>query len=559
MWMEHVCIGCRTYIRERKKRRNMDRTIVISKDKEYSQISTMEIAGFEEIADTGDEGYLVLPRAAGFADYGLCFFNRHKEDFDVTLTDLNMPVFGVKTANQCFLAVVSGMIWNFKLRIVLKNGVYSLYPAFEINGEQPYEDCRIELFDLQGEDADYSGMARRYRRYRMEKKELVPLTERAEANPYVDYAVNSVMIRVRLGWKPAPAKILHQTLETEPPVKVACDFDRVGDILEELKRQGVDKAEICLVGWNVKGHDGRWPQAFPVCEELGGEEKLRALIQKAQKMGYQITCHTNSTDQYEIADCYDAENTRVLRNGKPAINAAWSGGQMYDLCPQIAYEQALETLPRVAELGFRGIHYIDVLGVVPLRNCYHKKHPVTFPQSLAYARKLCEFTRDQFGGMSSEGAYDFIAPYLDYGLYISFDQAGSGICDKSIPFWQIVYHGTVLSNPYTCTVNSTFKSEENFLKMLEYGGRPAFYYYSAFMDNGSNWMGNTDCICDTEEQLKESVAKIKKGYETYRQLSDLHTAYMEKHEETQPGVFTITYSNGKVLTVDYNKGTYTLF
>ena len=111
-------------------------------------------------------------------------------------------------------------------------------------------------------------------------------------------------------------------METEPPVKVACDFDRVGDILEELKRQGVDKAEICLVGWNVKGHDGRWPQAFPVCEELGGEEKLRALIQKAQKMGYQITCHTNSTDQYEIADCYDAENTRVLRNGKPAINAA---------------------------------------------------------------------------------------------------------------------------------------------------------------------------------------------------------------------------------------------
>ena len=72
----------------------------------------------------------------------------------------------------------------------------------------------------------------------------------------MDYSVNSVMIRVRLGCKPAPAKILHQTLETEPPVKVACDFDRVGDILEELKRQGVDKAEICLVGWNVKGHDG---------------------------------------------------------------------------------------------------------------------------------------------------------------------------------------------------------------------------------------------------------------------------------------------------------------
>lgn len=534
----------------------MDRTIKISKDMDYSQINVLEVAGFENISDINDDGYIVLPRAVGFADYGLCLFGQHKEDFDVTLRALNMPIFGVKTKEQCFLAVVSGMTWNFRLRVVLKNGKYSLYPAFEVNGEQPYEDFCIEIFELTGKDADYSGMARRYRQYRMDKNELTPLSQRAAENPYVDYAMNSVMIRVRCGWKPAPPQILHQTLENEPPMRVACDFDRVGDILDELKVQGVDKAEICLVGWNVKGHDGRWPQALPVCEELGGEEKLRALINKAQSMGYQITCHTNSTDQYEIADCYDEENTRRLKNGKLAVNAPWSGGQMYDLCPRIGYEQAVKILPQVADLGFRGIHYIDVLGVVYPRNCYHKEHPVTFQESVEYAEKLCEFTKQQFGGMSTEGAYDFVAPYIDYGLYISFDQAGTGICDKSIPFWQNVYHGTVLSNPYTFTVNSTFKGVENFLKMIEYGGRPTFYYYSAFMNNGSNWMGNTDCICDTEEQLKESVAKIKKGYEEYQKLSALHTAYMEKHEEVAEGVFEVTYSNGMVVRVDYNEKCY---
>ena len=534
----------------------MDRTIKISKDMDYSQINVLEVAGFENISDINDDGYIVLPRAVGFADYGLCLFGQHKEDFDVTLRALNMPIFGVKTKEQCFLAVVSGMTWNFRLRVVLKNGKYSLYPAFEVNGEQPYEDFCIEIFELTGKDADYSGMARRYRQYRMDKNELTPLSQRAAENPYVDYAMNSVMIRVRCGWKPAPPQILHQTLENEPPMRVACDFDRVGDILDELKVQGVDKAEICLVGWNVKGHDGRWPQALPVCEELGGEEKLRALINKAQSMGYQITCHTNSTDQYEIADCYDEENTRRLKNGKLAVNAPWSGGQMYDLCPRIGYEQAVKILPQVADLGFRGIHYIDVLGVAYPRKCYHKEHPVTFQESVEYAEKLCEFTKQQFGGMSTEGAYDFVAPYIDYGLYISFDQAGTGICDKSIPFWQNVYHGTVLSNPYTFTVNSTFKGVENFLKMIEYGGRPTFYYYSAFMNNGSNWMGNTDCICDTEEQLKESVAKIKKGYEEYQKLSALHTAYMEKHEEVAEGVFEVTYSNGMVVRVDYNEKCY---
>lgn len=531
----------------------MSRTIRLSKNVDYSQINMLEVTGFEEIADTNDTGYFVFPRAVGFADYGLCLFASHKEDFEVALTQFNMPVFGVKTKEQCFLAVVSGMTWNFGLRVVLKKGKYSLYPFFEVNGEKPYEDFCIEIFDLYGEDADYSGMARRYRQYRMEKGELVSLSKRAQENPYVNYAVNSVMIRVRCGWKPAPAQILHQTPENEPPMYVACDFDRVGDILEELKEQEVDKAEICLVGWNVKGHDGRWPQTFPVSEELGGEAKLRALIQKAQSMGYQITCHSNSTDQYEMADCYDEENNRRDRMGNVVSDSVWSGGQMYELCPQKGYEQAREILPEVAELGFRGLHYIDVLGVVYPRKCYHQKHPVTYPQSLEYAKSLCEFAREQFGGISSEGAYDFLAPYLDYGLYISFDQAGKGICDKSVPFWQIVYHGTVLSNPYTCTVNSTFKDMDSFLKVIEYGGRPTYYYYSAFTDNGFHWMGSRDCICSTDEQLKDSVAKIKKGYLEYQKLSELQTVYMEKHSEIAENVFEVTYSNNVVIQVDYNK------
>lgn len=536
----------------------MDQQIRISKDIDFFHLHSLELSGFENIATTADPGYILLPRAVGCQDYGLCHFGKHTEDFDVTLRELNMPVFGVKTKDRCFLAVATGMAFDFTLRIVLKNGRYSLYPGFAVNGEAPYEDLCLEIFELTGEDADYSGMARRYRRYRMERGELVSLAQRAKENPYLDYAVNSPMIRIRCGWKPAPPQVLHQTLENEPPMHIACDFDRVGDILDELKSQGVDKAEICLVGWNVKGHDGRWPQALPVCEELGGEEKLRKLIRKAQAMGYQITCHTNSTDQYEIADCYDPDNNRILRDGTCSIGGYWSGGQMYDLCPKIGYEQAQQILPQVAALGFRGIHYIDVLGVVSLRRCYHEKHPVTYPESLEYARKLCELARKEFGGISSEGAYDFIAPYLDYGLYISFEQGGEGICDQAVPFWQLVYHGTVLSNPYTCTVNSTFKGKEYFLKMLEYGGRPSFYYYSAFMGDGKNWMGNTDCICDTPQQLIESVAKIKQAYDTYSALSDTHYAYMQKHEQVGENVFETTYSNGTVLRVDYGKGEYTI-
>ena len=533
--------------------------VIVSKDLDYSNIRQVEADFFGIVANTSDSGYLVLPRGVGNQDYSLFYFNRQKENFESRIAESNMPFFGIKTEQQTVLAIVTGMPYDYTLNISLKNGKYRVYPVFKLDGESPYEDLKIEYFYLTGDDANYSGMARRYRRYKLDKGEIVPLSVRMQTNEALSYAANSVMIRIRCGWKPAPPQVLHQTPENEPPMHVACDFNRVGNLLDELKTQGVDKAEICLVGWNVKGHDGRWPQAFPVCQELGGEETLKQLILKAQKLGYQITCHTNHTDQYDIADWYNPENTRRNRAGKPVINAnGWSGGEMFDLCPGIGLKQAEQVLPKVADLGFRGIHYIDVLGTVYPRKCYHPAHFVNSKKAVECAKKMCIRAKELFGGISSEGAYDFLAPYLDYGLYISYSRETGGLCHKPIPFWQLVYHGTVLSNPYTDTVNSSFKDKEIQLKLIEYGGRPTFYFYSAFMDNGNNWMGAVDAKCDNETELAASVSKIKQSYEEYKKLRYLQTAFMEKHEETEDNAFVITYSNGAILKVDYNKGHYEL-
>ena len=83
-------------------------------------------------------------------------------------------------------------------------------------------------------------------------------------------------------------------------MNVACSFEDVEALLEECKAMGIEHAEFCLVGWNIRGHDGRWPQVFPVEPAFGGEENLRKLIIRAKELGYSIVCHTNSTDAYSI-------------------------------------------------------------------------------------------------------------------------------------------------------------------------------------------------------------------------------------------------------------------
>ncbi|MDD2600347.1 MAG: DUF5696 domain-containing protein [Kiritimatiellae bacterium] len=146
----------------------------------------------------------------------------------------------------------------FYLSVRAKAGLYTLSSTFTLDQFGMYDDIAIDFHMLSGDDANYSGIARTYRKYQLDRKACIPLKERIKQSPELEYCMNSVEIRVRQGWKPAPSPVEEQTLETEPPMKVVTTFDRVGDIVDSLKKAGVEKVQICLVGWNRKGHDGRY-------------------------------------------------------------------------------------------------------------------------------------------------------------------------------------------------------------------------------------------------------------------------------------------------------------
>ncbi len=523
--------------------------ITIPKNKIEKGIEFVEINMDAFAANAGEEGYYVIADVNKVGSY-LCRFDK-KEDEELVLKQNLMPIAGIKKQEYAALIIVTGMKNCFHVRVGVNNNKYFLALRFVLDKNKPYEDISLEIHRLDN-NADYNDMAREYRKYQLDRGACVPIRERMKDNPALSYAAESVEIRIRMGWKPAPPTVLEQTIENEPEMHVACTFDRVKDIIDELKKQGVDKAEICLVGWNKSGHDGRWPQMFPVEEKLGGEEKLKELIGYAKDNGYQIVCHTNSTDWYNISEGFSKDDMVVKKaDGSFAVNdLAWSGGTMYDLCPVKAYEIAKEELPKAAKLGFSGLHYIDVMSVVPLRRCYDKNHPATEQDTEKLYAKIGGLSHELFGGFASEGAFDFAAPYLDYALYVTFEGDTGNLFDEEIPFWQLVYHGIILSNPSTTTVNYTVKEEKSRKKFIAYGGRPSFYFYSHFL-NGSNqddWLGREDLICDTDEQLKYAVSKIKEAYDEFVTKKHLQLEFMESYKQTKDKE-VVKYSNGKGINI----------
>ena len=524
--------------------------IIFAKEEVLSGVEYIDITTDKFSAFAGSMGYYVISDVDHKGSY-LCRFESRK-DCEFCFEQNLMPIFGVKKEGFCILGIVKGLAANFHIVMGVKDNGYYLKLRFYITAFGAYEDIRIGIVNLD-ESAEYSDMARVYREYQLERGVCVPLKERVKNSETLEYAVHAPEIRIRLGWKPAPPQICEQTRENEPEMHIACTFDRVKDFVDELKRQGVEKAQICLVGWNKSGHDGRYPEIFPVEEKLGGEEKLRELISHAQELGYQMVCHTNSTDCYSIADTFSKDIVSKKVDGTLSFNdTPWSGGTMYHLCPEVAVKYAKSDFPKIAEMGFKGIHYVDVMSVAPLRECYDENHECTKLQTLAHYEEIMKMSHETFGGYASEGAFDFVARYLDYALYVYWpapDEWEFGeLFNENIPLWQLVYHGIILANPSTQTVNYTIKGKVSEREFKECGGRPSFYIYSKFMTGGEvNWLGREDLILDTDEQLVWSVSKIKEGWDEYKKNSYLQYEYMTSHKKTEENGFEITYSNGDVV------------
>ncbi|MFZ2641723.1 MAG: DUF5696 domain-containing protein [Verrucomicrobiia bacterium] len=526
--------------------------LVIPKDSVPKGLLTLEVHHPYATAKAGEDGFYVF--CSGM--YGT--FRKLAKNAEYKNNYVVMPIWGVKTPRGAMTAIMTGMRYEAAHHAKYQGGVYTIFPRYNINGDNVYEDFGIE-FHLLDKTATYSDMAKVYRKYQLDRGACRPLKERIKGNLELAYAAQAMEIRVRMAWKPVPSPVPEQTAENEPPLKAVVTFERMNQIIDEFKRQGINKAEFCLVGWNIGGHDGRYPQIFPADERLGGEARLRETIKKAQKEGFQITCHTNNSDAYRaaaIGGCWDERYLLVGKDARFRQYTTWGGGNMYETCLEPIYKRFVrDDFMKLRELGFRGVHYIDVLSTVNPRTCYSKEHPLTKQQYADWADRIFADTKKAFGGASSEGGFDYFVGNLDSALCITFYKPGgklNPLIERYVPFWHLVYNGIVLNSPFRSSINYTIKDPLTHLKVIEFGGRPHFYYYSKFQSSGSNSMGEEDLVCGTDEELRSSVASIKKGFVEFEKLRHLQLEFLDSHDMIAKDVFKSTFSDGTSIITNYS-------
>lgn len=512
-------------------------------------------------APIGSEGYYLMPRG------DLVDFNAPKGELNGGR--LVMPFVAMKTSDTVFWAHIKTMrheAWS-NARVDEKFFNALIAYKFNLTPNGAYDDIVID-FNFLPKSAGYVEIGKAYRNYLLSNGIVKPIKERMKTRPHLEYMAKSIPVRIQFhGSKPRQDKDF--TPDNEPAIVPVLDFKKSIEFVDSFKKHNIGEVTFCSAGWQSGGYDGRFPDLFPISEELGGEQALRDFIAHTKKLGYMIHAHTNSTDCYTCSRRWNGgEIVAKKRDGSVQRGHYWGGGRAYNLCTKHVWENYLkDDLKKVKELGFQAPHYIDVFSAVPPYYCADKKHSATPEEMAKVQREIAEYCKDVFGGFASEGGFDHICGQLDYINYISsrmnrwtlvkqgkmskksFFGRMADYVDNYVPLWEIVYHGIILSNPDRLTQNHAtgkartddsgdlrFNERDGIqdpyatLKLYEFGGRPIFY--------SSNF---------------NDIPRIKKAYDEFLPFRHLQLEFIEDHKYLTNDVTLTVFGNGEAIVCNYGK------
>lgn len=414
-----------------------------------------------------------------------------------------------------------------------------------------YPDQAIQT-DLRLIRKTFSGglpeLAEIYRGYVMEKRKIPALADKMRDNPELEYSSKAVMVRLRLAVKQINA-CAEQTPELQPPMMVFMTFGMVENLVQEFSRRKSGPVDFNLVGWNWGGHDGAFPQVFPVEERLGGETAMRTLLERTHALGYAMSIHDNYFDMYSIADRFSPDGMNRNHDGSPTIGGIWGGGQAYQICPEYACRFYRENRKTIGTLPLKGAYYLDVFGCAQLTPCFSPEHPVTRGENAALWKDIFRSLQTEYGVTMSEGSREWSLPEVDRSYAVcnapgisdvtTVDGRALPLFDEEVPLYEMVYHGLVLYNTYRTDINH-FPGDPLYLQNLALGGIPLYYYHQSFL--GSGW--KTDLRYSTADALRRDVGKICRASEDMKKLDGLQTVFIRNLIRHTPSLIETVYAEG---------------
>ncbi|HTR80986.1 MAG TPA: DUF5696 domain-containing protein [Bacteroidota bacterium] len=323
-------------------------------------------------------------------------------------------------------------------------------------------------------EGNYVTMAKRYRRYVMDKGQFVSLKEKIARDPLVAELIGTPQIRMSAKRNYRPGGFRYDTTNPGKNYEVTTFDERIKQ-LRAYKAKGIARLCVTLTGWPYMGYDRQHPDALPPAPEAGGWDGLKRWADACKELGYIYDLHDQYRDYYTDAPSFDRQfaiheqdtvtpatafpGTRFgfWKEGYLPFMDHWDGGAMTYLDARYALGHLIKNYQLILEHGIKTEgSYLDVFGYVPPTEDFNPEHPLTRAQCMEYRARCFDWVRANLGVVGTEAGSDWVIPYVDY----TTDAAG-GRC-ISVPLYELVYHDAVLTpeggmrDPLRCLLNGAY-------------------------------------------------------------------------------------------------------
>lgn len=547
-------------------------------DNEYVLVDVTVLPAFGA-GNWATEGYLFVPDGSGALvefNNGIQLSSAYKSmvygsdmsivpETQVTYTEtIRLPVFGTVIGQDALMGVVTEGDATSSITLINGNercgynaissvfhyrvmqAQYNLFNKRKVNlvAEPEYglESYQVRYSALTGEDADYIGMATKYREYLVAEKGLTQ--QKTQPTFHLDAVGAFEQAATFLGIIPYTERVALTT------------YDECQVMLEDLKKAGIEDITLKYIGWSNNGIDNvKMPKAASPLKVLGGKKGMSNLqkyvstqgmafypeveLLSFQKNGNGITIRKNSIRNVFGKTTYQQKfmlSTYVMELGSN-ITAL--------LSPEKIPFVGDRYLTSLKANGFNGVS-LSTMGEYCYSNFYEKneQYRSKFPQ---YVAETLQPYKDAGVAMSFDGGNAYVLPFASLITNVPTHSSGYDIFSEDVPFYQAVLHGYI---PYTTeSLPQTADPQAAYLAAVETGTELSYIgiheQASELFDTAyNNLYGSTYTLW-----METAVAQYK---EYMPLLKKIYDQTIVDHQKLAENVYMTEYANGIQVTVDYN-------
>jgi hypothetical protein len=556
-------------------------------------IYSIDFLPFFGAGHKSEDGYIFVPDGSGslinfnngkfnYADYEMPVYNKlllvpaPNYNEKIEKPDANyevkaaMPVFGISKKDKAYLAVINGNEGTaiINARVSGKTNEYNnVYCSFKLRREDSelrlsgvsyiassvkqkanlssatQDIGEIRYYFLSGENADYSGMANKYRQYLIKEKGLKKKINDNDYPLFLNLYGGVSREKSILG---VPTKVF-EPLTTFKQAKL---------ITDELSSDGVKSIVVKYSAWNNFKDLGALSTKASPDNAIGGSEDFKYLLKETSKKEIKIFPETDFINFNKNRNGY----TKTSNSAKEIDQIPIVQKQSFNKFPVILKEWNLISplyLDDLVQKFVRSYYKFDnsSLAINNIGSAIYTDYSSgrfigsgEMPQLLA---NTLSKTKESISNIMIDGASSYSFPYVDYIINSPAQNSGFDITDEKVPFYQQVLHGYIYlaSSP----VNLSDEPGKSVLQSIETGGslHYALVYESPtlLIDTYLDYL-----ISPSFSQWKKSI--IENYNMISKDLKTVATATIEKHIKLANGVYETQYDNGISVIVNYNNTDY---